>query len=192
MFLLFQFDDAEKLESAVLRGSPALVAHVLDALDRATPATSASASSSLASPVHTSSSMRCSQLQEVRVQFPSGHRSYTPEQIEPLRRSLCTFLDRSILPTAAETEDDPKQKQFMRLKVPMCFSECFGAIEPTSQTVEETGHHRLHAPRGYKNGEDDTVTGTAAGAPTWAKNYVVERLQSCIYGRLCRSQIPEK
>jgi hypothetical protein len=187
LFLLFQFDDVEKLESAVLRGSPALVAHVLDALDRATPATSASASSPLASPVQTSSSMRCPQLQEVRVQFPSGHRSYAPEQIEPLRRSLCTFLDRSILPTAAETEDDPEQRQFMRLKVPMCFSGCFGAIEPTSQT----GHHRLHAPRGYNNDEDGTVTGTAAGAPTRAKNYVVERLQSCIYGRLCRSQIPE-
>jgi hypothetical protein len=172
-----------KLESVELRGQPALVAHVIAALHHTTTPTTLSASSSLSNFTHPLNSIRCPQLQEMKVQFPTTHKTYSPEQIEPLRRNLCTFLDRSILPIptptqiAAATETKRKTTRFIRLSIPMCFSEHFGTLEPRTFNLATV------------MGNDTATNGIGVAEPStpaWARNYVVERLQSCIYGRLCR------
>jgi len=174
-----------KLESVELRGPPALVAHVIDALHRTAAPTSLSTSSSLSSFTSPPVSIRCPQLQEMKVQFPSTHKTYSPEQIELLRHNLCTFLDRSILPIptptptprAAATETDREPTRFLRLSIPMCFGKHFGTLEPRTRNLAAvTGNDTAS--------NDSDVADSSASA--WVKNYVVERLQGCIYGKLCR------
>ena len=170
-----------KLESVELRGPPALVAHVIDALHHTT--TPTTLSTSLSSFTYPRVSIRCPQLQEMKVQFPTTHKTYSPEQIEPLRRTLCTFLDRSLLPiptltpiaAAAETNREPRR--FIRLSIPMCFSKHFGMLEPRARNLAAvTGNDAV-------TNESDVAD---PSTPAWARNYIVERLQSCIYGRPCR------
>lgn len=174
----------KSLDSLELCGPPAIVTHVLDALDRTSAAALSSITFSIPSdPTHPSVSLRCPRLQAVGVRVPPAHKRYIPEQIEPLRQALCTFLNRSLLPIpmATAAERGHERRQFMRLAVPMCLSEGFGTLEPTIRLdVMGNGCHHLHG--SHARGDEDGI----AGSPTLTRNYVVERLQSCVFGRLCR------
>jgi hypothetical protein len=88
---------------------------------------------------------------------------------------------------ATVRERDREPRRFMRLTIPMCLNDRFGTLEPTTGVMGTRCHHSYssHA-LGGEDGTAGAVAGVNVDARTSTRNYVVERLQSCVYGRLCR------
>lgn len=127
----------------------------------------------------------CPKLSALDLRFPEQHRSVPTVQLEPLRRAICTMLNRTVSSSSSSSSTTNgntivrskntilQQGFFMRVTIPACFPEEWD-FAPT--TMKNPRPDLLQQPKTKKK----------------EKRYVVERIrEDCVLHRLLESTLPD-